>query len=83
MAVYVTIGYELTPSLMMCEGDDCVSIVSGSHNIEVQDTYCGKGCHGIRYSTSQINLLFSISLPITIHGCLFATLLGYVSYLRG
>jgi polygalacturonase len=28
-------------------GDDCISIVSGSHNIEVENVYCGPGCHGI------------------------------------
>ncbi|KAG0583645.1 hypothetical protein KC19_3G151500 [Ceratodon purpureus] len=36
-------------------GDDCVSIVSGSHNIEVQDTYCGKGCHGISIGSLGAN----------------------------
>ncbi|CAK9237163.1 unnamed protein product [Sphagnum troendelagicum] len=28
-------------------GDDCISIVSGSDNIEVENVYCGPGCHGI------------------------------------
>jgi hypothetical protein len=29
-------------------GDDCISIVSGSTNIQLTNIYCGPGCHGIR-----------------------------------
>ena len=36
---------------LLFEGDDCISIVNGSKNIEAIDVTCGPG-HGIR-STSQ------------------------------
>jgi hypothetical protein len=31
-------------------GDDCISIVSGSENVEATDITCGPG-HGIRFET--------------------------------
>lgn len=31
----------------LVEGDDCISIVSGSKNVEATDITCGPG-HGIR-----------------------------------
>lgn len=39
-------------------GDDCVSIVSGSRNIGVYDTYCGIGCHGIRCASVDVSPSF-------------------------
>ena len=40
---------------MYDEGDDCISIVSGSQNVQATDITCGPG-HGIRFKLWTINL---------------------------
>ena len=42
-------------SLMVNEGDDCISIVSGSQNVQASDITCGPG-HGIRSEIANIKL---------------------------
>ncbi|ESQ37833.1 hypothetical protein EUTSA_v10029273mg, partial [Eutrema salsugineum] len=37
---------------VISNGDDCVSIGSGSHNIDIRNLTCGPGGHGISSSTS-------------------------------
>lgn len=46
-------------TIYLIEGDDCISIVSGSKNIRATDIICGPG-HGIRFIILLINYFFKI-----------------------
>lgn len=45
---YIWLQYFLNNNEMFGLGDDCVSIVNGSRNVQVKNIVCGPG-HGIRY----------------------------------
>lgn len=50
-------------------GDDCVSIVSGSRNIGVYDTYCGIGCHGISVGSLGYNGQHANVTQVQVKNC--------------
>lgn len=51
---------------LFIEGDDCISIISGSQNVRATDITCGPG-HGIRFY-DYINILHITSHTIQTWG---------------
>ena len=45
------LSLDLDAFVLLVEGDDCISIVNGSKNVEAIDVTCGPG-HGIRFNIS-------------------------------
>jgi hypothetical protein len=45
------------------EGDDCISIVGGSNNVEAIDVACGPG-HGIQFVTQLALPLINVSTQL-------------------
>ncbi|CAK9228915.1 unnamed protein product [Sphagnum troendelagicum] len=50
-------------------GDDCISIVSGSTNIQLTNIYCGPGCHGISVGGLGANNSAAFVSNITVQDC--------------